>query len=133
MLRVTRLPRSSFFQGMTWGWILGVIFYFCAVLGLYHLGEKYERDLAPCLLRQVTEIPCPLCGGTSATIALAQAKLGSAFLENPLVTITLPLIAIWVLLWVGFGIKIEPALPKRLAIALVATAVIANWIYLLQK
>lgn len=37
-----------------------------------------------CLLRATTGIPCPLCGGTTATVELGQGRLLQAFLASPL-------------------------------------------------
>ncbi len=37
----------------------------------------------PCPLRTLTGIPCPGCGGTRATLALAAGDVGRAFVLNP--------------------------------------------------
>jgi hypothetical protein len=40
-----------------------------------------------CLLRATTGVPCPLCGGTTATVDLGQGQLVRAFLASPLVVL----------------------------------------------
>lgn len=48
-----------------------------------------------CVLRAVTGLPCPACGGTTAMVALGRADLVAAFQASPLVTLGAPLWVLW--------------------------------------
>ena len=45
------------------------------------------RPHTVCLLRAVTGIPCPLCGGTTAAVRVGQGDLRAALTANPVVVI----------------------------------------------
>jgi hypothetical protein len=46
-----------------------------------------HRPPTLCLLRAVTGVPCPFCGGTTAGVRLGHGDLAGAFLANPMVLI----------------------------------------------
>ncbi len=62
---------------------------------------KFKPDLvlrlAHCTLRDMTGVPCPTCGGTHATVALAHGRWADAFAANPLVAGGLVVFGIWLL------------------------------------
>lgn len=132
MLRLERTNRRSFFDGMTPGWLLGVAGYIASIAALYFLSDKIGRDITPCLLKQSTGLPCPLCGGTRASASLLSGDPLTALVMNPGVAITLPLVAIWILLRVGFGISAKPNIPKPALVSLVVLLAFANWAYTIQ-
>lgn len=117
---------------MTPGWILGVFGYVAAIATLYFFSGKVERDITPCLLKQSTGLPCPLCGGTRASASLLSGDPLAALAMNPGVAIALPLIAIWITLRVGFGISVRPNIPKPLLVSFVVLIAMANWAYTIQ-
>jgi hypothetical protein len=39
----------------------------------------------PCPLRTLTGIPCPVCGMTTAAVALVRGQVGAAFSANPMI------------------------------------------------
>jgi hypothetical protein len=43
-----------------------------------------DRPHTLCLLRAVTGIPCPLCGGTTAAVQVGQGHLAAGLAANPL-------------------------------------------------
>ncbi|MDX6211973.1 MAG: hypothetical protein QOF82_1060 [Frankiales bacterium] len=43
-----------------------------------------HRPHTLCLLRAVTGIPCPLCGGTTAAVQVGQGHLAAGLAANPL-------------------------------------------------
>jgi hypothetical protein len=47
-----------------------------------------------CLMRAVTGIPCPLCGGTTAAVGLGHLDLGAALAANPFAVLVGGLLAI---------------------------------------
>src|SRR4051794_34156381 len=52
-----------------------------------------SRPATVCLLRGVTGIPCPFCGGTTAAVHLGRADLQGALHASPLAVIAAPLVA----------------------------------------
>jgi hypothetical protein len=45
------------------------------------------RPRTVCLLRTVTGVPCPFCGGTTAVVELGQADLRGALAASPLAVV----------------------------------------------
>lgn len=129
MLVGQKVSRRSFFQGWTPGLVLGVLFYLLAVLGLHTLGAQQGRDLIPCFFYEITSLPCPLCGGTRATLLLSTGHLIQAFLLNPLVTFSLLIAFAWALSWMIFGFRLRFRISdKTLAVAILLLFFI-NWVY----
>lgn len=48
-----------------------------------------------CLLRAVTGLPCPACGGTTAMVALGRGDLQGALAASPLVALGAPVWVLW--------------------------------------
>ncbi|MEE9417693.1 MAG: DUF2752 domain-containing protein [Acidimicrobiales bacterium] len=69
-----------------------------------------------CPLRRVTGVPCPFCGMTTATLALARGDVGAAVAANPMALILIAVVAIAFVppLWRMIA-SIEP--PERLRAA----------------
>lgn len=97
-----------------------------------------SAGLPACPVRSIAGLPCPTCGATRATLALAGLDLAAALAWNPLVTLA----------WLGSilgGItalalallrRPLPSLPRRLSPAArwtVLLVVAANWFYLLRQ
>ncbi|HEX3824156.1 MAG TPA: DUF2752 domain-containing protein [Mycobacteriales bacterium] len=51
------------------------------VLASLHLRH---RPATLCLFREVTGLPCPFCGGTTAAVRLGHGQVGSALAASPL-------------------------------------------------
>lgn len=66
----------------------------------------------PCLFRSLTGLYCPGCGLTRALHALVHFDLARAFAMNPLVVLSLPLLALMALDGVG-GRRLLPAAAAR--------------------
>ena len=71
----------------------------CAALA----GAAYPAVLAhtgwpglPCPLRTLTGVPCPFCGMTTATVAMAHGEWGNAAAANPLAYLLAALVAVTV-------------------------------------
>jgi hypothetical protein len=43
-----------------------------------------HRPATLCLFRELTGLPCPFCGGTTAAVRLGHARLGGALQASPL-------------------------------------------------
>jgi Protein of unknown function (DUF2752) len=61
-------------------------------LGALHLRH---RPTTLCLFRELTGIPCPFCGGTTAAVRLGHGNLGGALAASPL---AVAMVATWPLL-----------------------------------
>ncbi len=64
------------------------------VAGAATLPLLPDTDLPLCALRAVTGIPCPLCGMTTASIALGRADIAGAFAANPGVFVLFAVVAL---------------------------------------
>ncbi|MGB0153195.1 MAG: DUF2752 domain-containing protein [Verrucomicrobiales bacterium] len=131
MLRLERTKRLAFFKGMTPGLVLGVIFYIGAVLFIYFESQRSGINLKPCLIWQLTGVQCPLCRGTTASVALFRGDLTQALALNPLVTSALLIFALWAILWLGFGYRLKSHLSNRSGLILFFLLLALNWSYVL--
>jgi hypothetical protein len=68
-----------------------------AAVVLAQLHPKH-RPATVCLLRGLTGIPCPFCGGTTAAVRIGRADLAGALHASPLAVLGAPLFAGWPLL-----------------------------------
>jgi len=105
----------------------------------FALAHPASRGHMPpaCTLRAVTGVPCPTCGGTRATLALASGDAALAFRYNPLVT------AAWFLLPAAALAAVirskrsqrrghpVPAWRVGAGLGLLIVALLANWCYIL--
>jgi hypothetical protein len=57
-----------------------------------------HRPATVCLLRGVTGIPCPFCGGTTAAVHAGRAEVLAALRASPLAVLGAPVVAVWPLL-----------------------------------
>lgn len=61
----------------------------CVLLASVHLPG---RPTTLCLVRATTGVPCPLCGGTTAAVALGSFDLRAALRANPFAVVIGPLL-----------------------------------------
>lgn len=107
-----------------------------------NLTEK--KTVEVCLIKHLTNVPCPSCGSTRSVISLANGKFSDALQINPLgyVVATIMLLSpIWILIDVlfkkktlfDFYKKMETFLKKpKFAIPLIFFIVV-NWIWNIAK
>jgi hypothetical protein len=62
---------------------LGVVLYFTAFALAAYTNVNLGRYLGYCGFKQRTNLPCPTCGMTTATIAFAQGRIIQAFNIHP--------------------------------------------------
>lgn len=62
---------------------LGVVLYFAAFAAAGYAKVNLGRHLGYCGFKQRTNLPCPTCGMTTATIAFAQGRIVQAFNIQP--------------------------------------------------
>jgi hypothetical protein len=132
MLRLEKVPRASFFEGWTRGFFLGLLVYVATVLTAYFIGTHTNLDMTLCALNRFLGIPCPLCGGTAASLSLASGRLSDAFFSNPLVSLALPIAGLWILTWVGLGYRAAISIPKPILLPLGLLLIVANWAYVIS-
>ena len=77
------------------GYRLTVLVTVAVVLAQVH---PKHRPATVCLLRGVTGIPCPFCGGTTAAVHAGRADLAAAVRSSPLAVFGAPVVAVWPLL-----------------------------------
>ena len=105
-------------------------------LALPH-AARAERIPATCVFRAITHVPCPTCGGTRATIALASGDLALAVRYNPLISaawLLLPGALLGALVFRARSRSIAPGAKRwavRSAVVLLVVAGLANWVYVI--
>jgi hypothetical protein len=87
-----------------------------------------QRPATLCLLRSVTGVPCPFCGGTTATVDLAHGDLRSSLATSP---IALPMLLAWPLL----GVVRSPAWwrPRRVRWTAIVLVLVAAEVWQLAR
>jgi hypothetical protein len=74
------------------GWRLTALL--VVAVALAHVHPKH-RPATVCLVRGLTGIPCPFCGGTTAAVHVGRADLRGALHASPLALLGAPLFAAW--------------------------------------
>lgn len=125
---VGRLPLGAIFGG------IGLAA--TGAVGLLHLDRL---GFPVCVLKAVTGLPCPACGGTRALGRLFALDLPGAFAMNPLVTAGALVLVPWaiadlVLLTRGRALDAELAAPLGRGLRVAAVlAVFGNWAWLVAS
>jgi hypothetical protein len=78
----------------------------------------------PCLFREVTGIPCPLCGMTTSVVATAHLHLGRALAANP---------GGPVLVVLGLALSLSRLRSIRVSPLLLLVALGASWLFELYR
>ena len=103
-----------------------------SLAALSWFNSQTGSGFTPCVLKSATGVPCFLCGGTRASIALAKGDPVSSFLLNPMVCLLWLALGVAVLLKVVAGYKIEVApIPRRWLWLGILTLVAANWAFVI--
>ena len=118
-------------------WALGIVVLWLAGVAIYTArARSVEHTPSLCVFRTVTDLPCPTCGTTRATLALARGDILAGVLYNPFVITALVIgLILCVVQWV-FGRRIEIAISprsKRYGWALIAVGFLSNWAYLIAR
>ena len=94
-----------------------MLLFVVAALGAVHVRQ---RPATFCLLREVTGVPCPFCGGTTALARLGQGHLGAAAAASPLALLMLalaPFVRVVAGPWTS-----RPALTRSLVVVVLVAA-----------
>jgi len=108
------------------------------------LYSTQDNQLTVCLIKNITNIPCPSCGTTRSVISLANGNFMKALMINPiglLAAITLLLLPLWVITDIVTQQqtllhtyqKAESLLKKRQYAIPLILFVIINWIWNIIK
>jgi hypothetical protein len=98
-----------------------------------------ERWLPACLFRRLTGVPCPTCGLIRSLRLLAAGRLYAAWLQQPLVTVALVVLAAGSAYAAAAVLFNRPRArlervshrAKRVMLVLLITLVLVNWAYLI--
>lgn len=103
-----------------------------------------KQSVEVCLIKHVTNIPCPSCGSTRSVISLTKGDLIGALNSNPIgyiVAVIMLIAPIWIIAdtvkrtktFFDFYLKLETYLKKpKIAIPLILLVII-NWIWNITK
>jgi hypothetical protein len=86
-----------------------------------------------CLLRGLTGVPCPFCGGTTAMVQLGRGDLAAAFAASPLVVLGAPLWVLWPRLRPGLAARLAPRSLRRAGLSALAVALLASQAWQLHR
>jgi hypothetical protein len=107
-----------------------------ATFALRPLWTVLAPYLRPCVLREITGLPCPTCGATRGALALLEGRFVDAVLLNPLVTVAVTAFLLGGLaepVWAwrrGTAPTYPIPLPGGSRLAIVAV-VLANWAWVI--
>ncbi len=86
-----------------------------------------------CLLRGLTGVPCPFCGGTTAMVQLGRGDLLAALQASPLVVLGAPLWVLWPRLGPGLAGRLAPRSLRRARLSALAVALLASQAWQLHR
>lgn len=128
------MPRPSPTSGVTPMWLIATALWLLGVGAFTWLNLRLGTEHTICLLKNLTNIPCPGCGGTRAVLALAGGRIFEALSFNPLSTLLLLFSPFLLFAW-HHNRKLPPANrwhPGRVFWFITLALVLANWCFVLQ-
>lgn len=107
-------------------------------------GLAGNKSPEVCLLKHVTDMPCPSCGSTRSVVSLLNGRYGDAFLLNPLgyvIALIMLIAPVWMAVDIArrsnslfkFYQKIEVGLRKPKYAILLILLIMINWIWNITK
>lgn len=115
-------------------WLAGI----AGIAFLARVLLQWNENMPLCGFREMTGVPCPLCGGTRTLKSIAEFDLTAAIQFNPLVLVTFALVmvwAVWKLLERILGTRFfrdgSRTVAKLPLAFIVFGALLLNWIYLI--
>ena len=103
-----------------------------------------NNSVGVCLIKQVTNIPCPSCGSTRSILSLLHGDVMEALYINPfglLIAIIMLLVPIWIIFDIAFKKKtlydfyfrFESFIRKPIVAIPLVLLVIINWLWNITK
>ena len=115
-----------------------------AYLAWAFLKHEDQSSFTPCVIKNVTGLPCPSCGSTRSVISISHGEVVQAAMINPF-GIIIAAVMVAVPLWLLYDVMLKKdtlyvnyaALEQKLKIKWVAillmALVLANWIWNINK
>ncbi len=120
-------------------WIALALWFASAVVS-YIIHERTGKDTTICMVKRLTGVPCPGCGGTRSAVSMIRGEFATALKFNPLATLVLPLAPFAIALWVyrrrAVARGSAPWLTRRtqhLLLLALCIALALNWVYVLWR
>ncbi len=128
------LPPSST-SGISKPWLIATVFWFLSVAVFAYLNHLAGTRYTLCLFKNLTDLPCPGCGGTRATLALLKGHWLAAFAFNPLVSSIFVLSPLFILSygWNARKKNAERWQPGRTFWIITIALVLGNWLYVIRN
>ena len=103
--------------------------------GTVLISLKMHRSVVTCPLKLLTGFPCPTCGATRGVLHLIAGDILAGMLCNPLLFVSLGLVALALGLRAAFARTVRVDLTpgqRRIAWIVAAGAVLVNWAYVIR-
>jgi hypothetical protein len=108
------------------------------------LNGAQQHSIGLCLIKQLTNIPCPSCGSTRAILSLLHGNIAASLYLNPfglIVAVILLFVPIWIAIDLvaqkatlyRFYHQIDKTLKKPLYAVPLVLLVVINWIWNITK
>ena len=126
--------------------VLGLSFMGCVWLSLNVFSSSTHTVPLPsvCLIKNVTDIPCPSCGTTASMLALFTGDVAGSIYYNPLgllMTILITVLPVWIMVdllrskrsFHAFYEKVELALKRKVVAVPLTLVIIVLWAWNIYK
>ena len=135
------MNRNKLYKFLLVACLVGYIWLF---FSLHHENEIQTSQMTVCLIKKITNVPCPSCGTTRAVMHLFQGSLIPSILINPF-GILVGLIMIIAPIWIGFDYiqkkdtffqfykKSEQFISRRWITVFLVILVLLNWYWNIKK
>ncbi len=111
---------------------------------LQHQHEIQNNEFSVCLVKNVTNIPCPSCGTTRAVMEISKGEISKSILLNPfgiIVALIMLICPIWITYdylskkdsFYQFYTKSEAILRRKKVYIPLLILVLLNWIWNINK
>lgn len=109
---------------------VGLGYVFIGVVAVALAAVHIRRPATVCLLRSVTGVPCPFCGGTTAAVDLGRGHLAAGVAASPLAMLGFALVPIRAGLAQARRL---PSWPRAQALLALGVVLIASELYELHR
>lgn len=132
MIAWRKVPRRQLLAGASPAWFVVTALFAAAIAGGYLANRWAGTDFTPCLLRNLTGIPCPFCGGTRSFFSLLSGDVLAALHWNPLLTAAVAILPLWASAWMLTGHQLALRCPPRVLQPVLLALLLLNWLHVLR-